>query len=310
MPTVEERKWRAKIQENMALIRDMASSFGEPKNMSDEDALRSLNVMVGVVRDHSEFAQLVDLRKCEVVWRLGVFEALGRNLNFEEWVMSIHPKYRLMYLRWGRAAYSVAYQKRDFVLQSLSNPETALKYAYQIRLPIRNAAGDYVEVLQKSTAFQVDNEGRLLSHLNRYQVLGSYNPMHAIPEATILDRGAPKQEWVNDLTVALAMCIWEDDKLPGPGRLDLDEEEKLVLWAAHEVVARGLSFSVKEVAKAYNALRPHHTISEDYVRKIQGRTLKKLRVYWGWDHCRDMEEMVGELNRLSFFSYDPRSQAA
>lgn len=117
---------------------------------------------------YNTFYMLLDVRGPSLLRTHRLLPVLGySNLDMDTYIGLIHPEYRQLHMEFGASAYQIAYE--------LAEEVKALGQAYSIQYPIKTAEKGYWWVNQISEAAYFDAKGKMVVHLNTYQLFRPYN---------------------------------------------------------------------------------------------------------------------------------------
>ncbi len=105
---------------------------------------------------------------------------LGGIFTADEYMEIVHPDYLVDYLEWALAAYAC------LIAGELAPIVKPLKVSYRIEFPAMLKNGRYHWMLMEAIPFQVDRNGIMLTHLNKYTPLRAFE-------------GGPKRELSGEL---------------------------------------------------------------------------------------------------------------
>jgi len=164
-------------QHQILLLKNLTSSFGEPflpsKNMCDE-YLDELEKYL----DTDSFYWVVDLKNQKIGRSSGVFKVLGYpdnptgnsdNLKLFDIYAMVHKDMQKTIQAQREKALPHLFKAFKGGLKPLSND-----FIYKVVVCFVKRNGECVLVKQKSTAFQLDKNGNMLSYLSHHVVIRDY----------------------------------------------------------------------------------------------------------------------------------------
>lgn len=118
---------------------------------------RSVSYIAGWPVAAGQCIYIIDFRRKEIVYQNGLAELLGYNpeqFTVESTFNFIHPADHTQFIRLTKA-----------VLNTVSENNVYNGMGYHVSYRIKNTNGAYVRVLQQATAFDVDENGKMISML-------------------------------------------------------------------------------------------------------------------------------------------------
>ncbi|MEM8887601.1 MAG: LuxR C-terminal-related transcriptional regulator [Bacteroidota bacterium] len=181
-----------RMAQGFAFMSTLMENFGEAQDLNNEDAQKYLEEnILNTPLSSDTFYALMDLRKMAFTFSHGTESFFGiKELTFPYFFSQINEAYREMFLTWGEAAYSAAYDPEN---RKLLQP---LKQEYRTMLPVKNRAGEYYWLTQIAIPLQFDADRNLLTHLNVYRVGIAYEAWKnwAI-KGEILENNLPRKDF-------------------------------------------------------------------------------------------------------------------
>lgn len=118
--------------------------------------------------DPNAFYLTVELRQhVHLSWTHQIEQVLGyQRLTLEEYFGIIHPDWQSIYLEFGIASYQLAMKNRAAIRD--------VNASYSVDVPLRRKNGSYAWFRQFAVNGEVDEEGKLISHVNAYRYLNEY----------------------------------------------------------------------------------------------------------------------------------------
>ncbi len=167
-------------QTNREYLQRRAQSIGEPVNT--EECQKKLKEIENQDQSLSHafndsFYLLIDVRQIKITWQWNADRHIktektnGKEFSLSLWdtVKIIHESFTPFYLAFGHASYELLEDK------SIRNRIHSLSHQYTIQFPILRRDGRYWWVKQLSIPFEMDADNHLVSHLNKYTIIGPYN---------------------------------------------------------------------------------------------------------------------------------------
>ena len=266
------------IKQSRELLLQHFKEVGKPAS-TERTEWRKEHIKTGPGRD--SFYLIVNLPEARFAsWQCNVQHTIGfSDFTYEAFFNSIHPRYLDWYFQWARGAYELSLE--GTVLLSSQEP------SYSIHFPLRNKndGGSYWWVKQISEPFELDDNGRMATHLNTYRMVGPY--VRQEPICPLFQTGHKlHKEWqrqVLKLVKDRLMSIWFEAL--NPAQMNL-------LKAYLEYANSGAGFP-------NNAeMADRHSFYENTLLAAN----KKIK-FWGnhnlpVDHFRDAREVAEFLHRL------------
>ena len=176
------------ISQAQAAVRVYARDLGEPVGLTDTECrVVFANIQQDTLNPDRVYL-VVDFRKNDITFTHNTEGVLGiKNLTLEKFSHRIHPDYVGEYMNWAIAAYRLASQKAF----------EPIKERYRILLPIQLSSKKYYWFMQDSVALQVDENGKVVSHLNYLDIVRPFHPDEKLSlKATIFDGIREMEDWV------------------------------------------------------------------------------------------------------------------
>ena len=167
-------------QTNREYLQRRALSIGQPVNT--EECRRTLKEIENQDQSlhhafNDSFYLLIDVRQIKITWHWNADRHIkteknnGKAFSLNLWdsVKIIHESFTPFYLAFGYASYELLNDK------SIRSRIHSLSHQYTIQFPILRRDGRYWWVKQLSIPFEMDADNNLVSHLNKYTIIGPYN---------------------------------------------------------------------------------------------------------------------------------------
>lgn len=175
----------------LSSVRLFARDLGEPVSLTEaECAVLFDTIRQDALNGHRAYL-VVDIKKKDITFTHNTEGVFGiKNLTLEKFFWLIHTDYLADYLNWATAANRLINQKSV----------EPMRERYRIILPIKLPSKKYYWFVQDSIALQVDSRGKVVSHLNYYEIVRPFNADEKLPlTATIFDGTRELEDWAAEL---------------------------------------------------------------------------------------------------------------
>lgn len=285
MPSEQELKEAIEWGRRMVML--AAQEYGPPVRWTDAEVEAHEERMRESMVFDNEFALTIDTRRCDYSFHHGVNRALGLkdDITMSEFLAHIHPDYFIMFQRWASAVYNT--------VRRFKGNMTPLGQSYRIMIPIRNANGQYLQLIQTSSMLQVDKDNNMLKYFSRYYV--SHRAWEQAPlRPDIFDGRDPNDVWSHHMNTEIAKGISKN-------LFKAAEERILRLYHVLSIRKNGPEEpSGKWVQPKLEDVAVELDTNVENVRHYRKEIMRKSNLFLERNFER-IEQVYLELRRLGFF---------
>jgi hypothetical protein len=265
------------IIKNIFFMQALTRKLGTPVRLTAEECEKVYEDLMADKMMDQKFALMCNIKTMSIDWHYNIekFLKYKGQLDLTKFFMLLHQDFMEEYLKWGQATYQYAMTRTDLNLEPLN-------HCTRMTIPLKLANGKYYWVMQEAIALQLDENGKLVSHLNIYTVL---NEMEGNENVTIVGRlynnGFEVKEW----TQSVLKNFFTRHSF------DLTKEQERIVAVLH----KNLEMSNADIAQALQKTK--NTI--DVQNKL---IIAKARIAFSNHEFANIREVVRFLGEIGYFN--------
>ena len=162
------------FETNFKYLKNYSSKLGPSQNKEAcQSMVEDLKHQSSTINFHNDtFFLLVNLKDLAIPTQISADTHLAphvlNNLSIQGVISLVHPNFLVTYLAFGHAAYKMMEE------ENIRKRLQTLDQQYVIQFPMLRSDNRYWWVKQLAVPMEVDEENRIISHLNKYTVIEPY----------------------------------------------------------------------------------------------------------------------------------------
>lgn len=251
------------LQKFIEFNSDLHGHLGDIVNQNDcQDMLTFLDENEKMLHPNC-FYLLVDNKTGLINWSLRLFKYMGyhdvktrkKDLSLLEVFSWIRPEELPVFLSNGLSVY----------MEAVNNPEMLSSYrdsiSYHIEVHMKDFKGNYFHLLQQAIPMGIDDNGRLVSHLNIYTIIADGYRPNVVPLSRLYINSSQPSNYNRNIHNGISKVFTEMEVL------DFNHSHQQIIKAYKENNALTVPQLGKQLRLSENSIRKYQ---KDMLAKING----------------------------------------